>query len=111
MTTSFVSVPKAPAFPCTAPPTVPGMVAANSRPPMPFRPATAATCAMATPAVATMRVPSTFVSFTLFAMTTPRMPLSATRRFVPPPRMKNGRPCCLAAMTASMRSSVVLTSR
>ena len=46
---SAVSEPKAPALPCTAPPTVPGTVAIHSSPTIPFRAAAAATLAFAVP--------------------------------------------------------------
>ena len=86
-----VSEPNAPAFPCTAPPTVPGTVAIHSRPMIPLRAATAATWVSGVPDAASSTLPRTSTSLQLFSSTTPRIPASATRRFVPPPRMNAGR--------------------
>ena len=62
MSASAVSLPKAPALPCTAPPTVPGTVAIHSRPMIPDFAATAATWASSVPEDASIVVPSTLVS-------------------------------------------------
>ena len=104
MRTSFVSAPNAPAFPCTAPPTVPGTVAIHSRPRIPLRAATAATLAIGVPDDAVIVVSSIDVSAQSFCRTTPLMPASATSRFVPPPRTKTSSSCSRATATAPMRS-------
>ena len=74
----------------TAPPTLPGMPQANSRPVSPCSSAARETSAMAAPGWQVMRVPETSMSSRPAgqATITPRKPPSPTSRSEPKPRTK-----------------------
>ena len=92
MQTSRNSPPYAPAFMMAAPPMVPGMPAANSKPDRPACRAACATSLLVAPAWARMIFPSMVISDRLprTCTTTPRTPESATRRSLPLPRIRMG---------------------
>src|SRR5205807_1359704 len=55
--------------------------------------------------------PSIFASLHAFSRTTPRIPSSATSRFVPPPSTKTGSSCSRATVIAPARSPSFATRR
>ena len=89
-TLSFVSPPKQPALPRTAPPTVPGRPPAHSTPASECAIANFNRSAIGTPAPTVTAVPFTFISLIATRNTRPLKPLSLINRFVPPPSTNTG---------------------
>src|SRR5581483_12168982 len=86
-----ISPPNAPALPYTAPPIVPGTVAAHSSPLRPFDAQRLARLLNTTPDSTQTLGRSPFskrTAFARFRIVMPRTPLSLTSTFDPPPRMK-----------------------
>ena len=84
-TTSFISLPWAPAFILIAPPTVPGIPLANSKPERDFPSAIVAISAKVLPTPTISSVSKTSILRISGFTTIPRIPLSLTNKFVPFP--------------------------
>ena len=85
----MISPSYAPAFINIAPPTVPGIPAANSRPVREFFVAADASAESLRPAPAYIFKPSILIVFKFYVeITAPSIPLSDTRRFEPLPIIK-----------------------
>ena len=96
---SLVQPPWAPAFITTAPPTVPGMPTAHSRPPRPARAARRARVGIGSPAWASIRpvAPSSWLPWSRrWQRVRPARPWSLISRLEPAPITCRGRPWCRA---------------
>src|SRR3989339_158100 len=102
--------PYAPALPKTAPPTVPGILATNSRPAKPLFTASRTKPPSKLPANTFMRPPLISVSPPSSLITSPSIPLSAIKTLLPPPRMVNGIFRSTAAFTALNNCALFFTT-
>ncbi len=107
-TTSNNSLPIAPAFMRSPPPTLPGMPSRNSIPANRQRLASAATFFIRAAAPHLSRLPSASIPANTPALNrtvSPRTPLSSTRKFDPKPSAVTGRPCSREALTSADKSA------
>src|SRR3989344_6185570 len=110
-TESFISPPKAPAFPRTAPPKVPGNPPAHSNPCNPRFPVSFTSVAICTPASARTAEFSILNFEFLICITRPGKPLSETKTLLPPDNRKKGSSNSFAVRTALSSSALVRAAK